>query len=394
MACCEIYVTDSGLYCCNIKNFVVKPGCVLTFKHAALPAVPVLMEVDNGVWIPADPAVISGDGCSTYIKPGEYMLDFDCATIHGTPAPAEGAISLCSECYCPDEGQWGAILSAQLTQICDKLVASSDTLAIAEIIAQLQAICDKLLGLAADFSAMIAAILSVVAQLEALCKKIEAGFADIVACLEDIKAELAAIATNLQAILAAVVAQTAILTSIQANQTGMSCEVPTHVTFCDPIADVVECCTGGATEATAKCFNVPVSILSGNSPNCTYKWNDQDLPNPYTQAQFMATMPGATIEIEGDSAKICAAEDVLTCFSSFCRVEGELIGSLTRICFVALPNTTEEVCEDFQRNWGKYDEPIGNILQTQLAVQEEMLAKLCEISEKLDCPPAEEGEEG
>ena len=250
------------------------------------------------------------------------------------------------------------------------------------------------------------------ASLEALCGKIEEGNAEQLACLQDIKAALAEVLTALEtltdisasleaicekldaanaslealcdkldAILAAVVAQTAILTAIEGNQTGMSCDEPTHVTTCDPQPTIEECCTGGATAETAVCYNVRLSWFTGNQgtfDRCTYSIGGVDLPDDnYTRADFEAAFPaGTTFEDQGDTVRVCTSEGFSMCYNRAC-FNGN-IGQLTRACVVGSPNTAEEECIDVIRTFGKYEEPIGNLLATQNDILEDMLEKMCE----------------
>lgn len=283
-------------------------------------------------------------------------------------------------------------ISVSTQELCQKILDQGDQNA--TVITELQALCEKLL--------------ETNTSLEALCTKIEEGNAEQLACFEAMKATLAEILAalsvltdmnasleqicekldtanqSLSAILAAILAQTAILTNIEANQTGQSCDRPTHITSCDPKPTVTECCTGGATDETAQCFNVPIGWFTGSLGNfdrCTWSIGGVDLPDDnYTRADFEAAWPaGTTFEDEGDSVKVCTTEGFAACYRSACF--NGAIGQLARVCLVSVPNTTEEVCEDFQRTWGKYEEPIGNILATQLATQEDMLDKLCLISD-------------
>ena len=150
-------------------------------------------------------------------------------------------------------------------------------------------------------------------------------------------------------------------------------------------ATIEECCTGGSTATTAKCASISASWTTmslGDFDTCTASFGGIDLPNDnYDYADFEALIVGVggTIEPDGDRYKICLPEGFTTCYQRACFKDR--IGQLTRACVVSLPNTTEPECIDFQRTWGKYEEPIANILQTQLAVQEEMLAKQCEIAD-------------
>jgi len=283
----------------------------------------------------------------------------------------------------------------------------------------LSALCDKLLELIAnmgDLSGVAEALATLVAQLTALCDKIEAGFDEMVSCLEDMKDALdlvveglAAICekldavnesltaicdklekavASLDAILAAILAQTVILTDIEANQTGMSCDEPTYVTSCDPQGTIDECCTGGATETTAQCANIPKSWTEGSLgtfDRCTWSFGGISLPDDnYTLADFTALIEGVGGTIEPnpnnpDQYTICVPDGFSTCYQAACFKDR--VGQLTRACVIAVPNTTEEVCKNFPRFWSKFEEPIGNTLTTSLAVQEESLIKLCEIAE-------------
>ena len=196
MACCEIYVNDDGIYCCNIDGFRVKPGCFMQIKSANLPPTPILMEVDTGTYVPS--GIVTADPCTTIFKPGDYALDFDCATIHGTVAPLEGAISLCFECLCPKDAssilsmQLDALLEATSTATTDPAVldclaelkllvaANNDATALATLIADLQAVCDKLL---ANGDTQV----DILGSLQALCDKFEESNAAILECLEALK---------------------------------------------------------------------------------------------------------------------------------------------------------------------------------------------------------------
>lgn len=117
MACCEIYVTKNGVYCCDIKDFRVKPGCFVQIKSANLPVTPLLLEVATGVYA-ASGTEVGATNCTTVLKPGEYKLDFDCSTIHGQVAPEENPISLCIECICPKN--FDSIISMQLQQLVEQ----------------------------------------------------------------------------------------------------------------------------------------------------------------------------------------------------------------------------------------------------------------------------------
>ena len=153
-----------------------------------------------------------------------------------------------------------------------------------------------------------------------------------------------------------------------------------------PKPTIEECCTGGATETTAKCANISstwTSMSLGDFDTCTASFGGIDLPNDnYEYADFEALIlsVGGTIgpnPNNPDQYTICVPDGFSTCYSRACFKDR--IGQLTRACVVATPNTTEEVCTDFQRTWGKFEEPIANILATSLDVQEQTLAKLCEV---------------
>ena len=152
-----------------------------------------------------------------------------------------------------------------------------------------------------------------------------------------------------------------------------------------PTADITTCCTGGATETTAKCANIPKSwttLSLGDYDTCTASFGGISLPDDnYVYADFEALIlsVGGTIEPNPnnpDQYTICVPDDFSTCYSRACFKDR--VGQLVRACVVPLPNTTEPECIDFQRTWGKYEEPIANILQTSLDTQQQMLDKLCE----------------
>ena len=164
MACCEIRVTESGLYCCEIPHITVRTGCFVQIKSANLPETAVSMAVGEEL-APTDYVVGGDSACTTIYKPGEYVLDFDCASLHATPAPEEGAISLCIEKCCPDDpAEFQNMLLqellagnsadeeqlAALQALCDKMekliVTSNDATALATLIEQMEAVCDKILA--------------------------------------------------------------------------------------------------------------------------------------------------------------------------------------------------------------------------------------------------------
>lgn len=162
-----------------------------------------------------------------------------------------------------------------------------------------------------------------------------------------------------------------------------------------PKPDIEECCTGGATETTAKCANISASWTSmslGDFDRCTASFGGIDLPDDnYEYADFEALILGVGGTIEPnpnnpDQYRICVPEGFSTCYNRACF--NGVIGQLTRACVVALPNTTEPECTNYQRTWGKYEEPIANILETQLdslqSICEKMelqTAKLCVIEQ-------------
>jgi hypothetical protein len=197
MGCCEIRVTNSGVYCCDIKNIMVRQGCIYTIKSANFPVTPVLMQVGDE-WVPTAITVGGDDTCVNIFKPGMYMLDFDCTTIQNTVAPEEGAMSLCFECVCPED--YGEILSMQLAELCEKIVAGDDTMAIMQIISQLQEICTKLLALISNLENVSESLTTLTSQLEAvltalenLCTKIEDGFEAMLECFDEMKETLSSI---------------------------------------------------------------------------------------------------------------------------------------------------------------------------------------------------------
>lgn len=156
----------------------------------------------------------------------------------------------------------------------------------------------------------------------------------------------------------------------------------------EPAATIDECCTGGATETTAKCANIPASwttMTLGTFDRCTASFGGIDLPDDnYTYADFEALILGvggtiAPNPANPDQYTICVPDGFSTCYQRGC-FRGP-IGQLTRACVIASPNTTEEECKNFDRVWTKYEEPIGNVLETSLAVQEDILAKACEIAD-------------
>lgn len=185
---CQIRVTASGKYCCEVHDLTVPAGQVGSIKYANLPSIPIFLEVTKDNWIPADPPFIEGSGTLDLLVPGDYRFEYDCSGIDCTEAPEEGAIGLCYDA-CPveydeqvlkcfrelkatlasDGEETQAVLDAMLACLAElKLltIANNDAAALAELIAQMQAVCDKLLA-AADADAEAAA-----AQLS---------------CLEDIK---------------------------------------------------------------------------------------------------------------------------------------------------------------------------------------------------------------
>ena len=191
---CQIRVTASGLYCCDVGHLKIRPDCIGVISYANLPETTLEYEVTPGVWAPADPIVLSGTGTETLIKPGEYRFGIDCEALRGTEAPEDPAeqIGFCyDDCKVDD---WGPILSAQLESLCDKLVAGNDPAAMAEVIAQLELLCAKLLEqttqnaeILAELSAICDKLLQSNESLQALCDKLEAGFADMLTALAELK---------------------------------------------------------------------------------------------------------------------------------------------------------------------------------------------------------------
>lgn len=246
-----------------------------------------------------------------------------------------------------------ADIKALIAELCEKIVLGDDATALAEIIAQLSALCDKLLDIAGQNVELLA-------ELQALCDKILAGNET----LTEVLAELQAL-----------------------------CEKFNRFDF-------DECCTGGATDTTAQCANIPKSWTTGtlgNFDRCTYSFGGIDLPNDnYTFADFEAliTGVGGTIEVNPnnpDQYTICVPDGFRTCYQSAC-FSGN-VGQISRACVITTPNTTEEVCKDYLRTWGKYEEPIGNTLASSLDVLQQLLEKQCETNALLTeilCGPAEE----
>lgn len=174
---------------------------------------------------------------------------------------------------------------------------------------------------------------------------------------------------------------------------------------------VEECCTGGATDTTAKCANISKSWTTmelGDFDSCTASFGGIDLPNDnYEYADFEALILGVGGTIapnpsNPDQYTICVPDGFRTCYDRACFKDR--VGQLTRACVIALPNTTEPECTDYLRTWGKYEEPIGNTLSTMLDKQCETAelaevdtAKLCLMEDHLNpsspCP-AEVPEEG
>ena len=152
---------------------------------------------------------------------------------------------------------------------------------------------------------------------------------------------------------------------------------------------ITECCTGGATETTAKCANISASwtrMSLGDFDSCTASFGGIALPDDnYTYEDFEALILGVGGTIEPNpnnptgSYTICVPDGFRTCYDKACFKDR--IGQLTRACVVSTDNTTEPECITYQRTWGKYEEPIANILTTSLDVQQGMLDKLCQMLE-------------
>lgn len=253
-------------------------------------------------------------------------------------------------------------LLEEIAALCDKLVGITNILTDADF----PALCEKLLALAAEIQALSASNAEAFAALQtaiaALATANAAGFASVIAAIETLcdkwEAGNEEQCKKLEALLECLQSQK---------------------------VDVSVCCTGGATDATAFCSSIPRSFFAGNDPRCTYSFANQDLPNPYTREDVLAILPaGSTISDDPENPDrylVCVSGEVSLCYSSMCRNEGQIIGTLTRVCFTKLPNTVEEVCTKYKRVWDKYSEPTADILTTQLAVQELMLQKLCESAE-------------
>lgn len=310
------------------------------------------------------------------------------------------------------------------------LDVSIDLTGIIDAIADLKAcveagdasVCEKLEGLIAQLTAIATAIADVQTAIEtgdaSICEKLE-KLLEIVAtiatsidaqtdilnshtdllteikeCLNELAGSLTAIleaindlSTNIGAILD-------VLNSIDSDIKEILNCLKTIKDFLDGL-DVEQCCTGGATATTARCANISKTWTTGalgDFDRCTASFGGYDLPDDnYTYDDFAAiiTNVGGTIEPNPnnpDQYTICVPEGFKTCFSRACFRNN--VGQLTRVCVVATPNTTEEVCTNYLRVWDKYSEPTANLIATGNDIAEQQLEKLCTIADGDDLATA------
>jgi len=393
---CQL-VCRNGQLCCTPQTICIK-DCAWTVTVRGGPFTVLQYPTGNTNEGTVVYDVTPVDGNLTIAEPGTYTVDLDCDALDGTPCPDPTTAPY----VCWEENCINGLLELQiLEKLCAIEVGGGVDFGplIATITAQFDALCAKVEANGATLTAIAAALAAIDAQLTAILAAINEGFDALCGKLDAI---LAAIIAMQAALIAELGVAIGILNNIATELTdqGLSLDAilaclesdkKTQAAILDclkdlkdvPAGDIATCCTGGAVPGvTDFCFNVPNSLLSGSDANCTYNVGGTDLPNPYTQADFMANLPaGSTIEADGpDKSKICSSGG--TCFRSFCRKEGELVGSLTRICFAASPNTSVEECIDFERTWDKWSEPTANLIATGNAIAEEQLEKLCSLEEK------------
>jgi len=221
------------------------------------------------------------------------------------------------------------------------------------------------------------------AENEAICEKLEALLA------------------ALQAILAAIIAQTAILTDIESNQTGMSCEMPTHITVCDPRADVRECCLPLDPENRDRwCqrFNPTFPVGSGDQ-NETLEVGIGGLyvplPNPYTQADLISTLNNINPNADFSIVQNANGESFLCRFdgpggvsfkNTCCNFDPDPDGPLIGQCYLAITAPLvlfvagdDPECFQVQMVEGCYDAAMADAMQTSAEVLGEILQKQCAI---------------
>ena len=188
---CQIRVTKAGKYCCNLHGLYVRNNCIGQIKFSNLPEVLIEYEITPDNWIPAETPLISGDGCVSLFKAGQYRFNYDCAQIDNTVAPEEGAIGLCYECCKVDD--YSQLLLSCFIELKGQLAAANDSVVTAEVLDALESICAKLLDLInniGDLSELCDKLEAMIESLGELCDKIEAGFADMLESLESVKESL------------------------------------------------------------------------------------------------------------------------------------------------------------------------------------------------------------
>lgn len=428
---CALYVTDSGKYCCTKKTICLKSSECAQIILANVGPVDLLQYATDDTDDATIVAATIEDGVTLHSGPGVFVLDLDCAELDGTVAPEDPAAHMIACCKVIDksnlEGGLNLAVLAALEALCDKFIAANDATALAEILTAIMALCTKLETMIEGHSAILAELQALCkkllaaidkldelctkldatnTQLSELCTKITALHEELVASIKELCTKLDTnnellekICTKLDLMNATLNTQ---LAAIVACLLGMKSEQIDQGLTLDEIlkclqdqkelqATIDQCCTGGATATTAKCTNVNKSwtefdLEASGFDTCTASYGDIALPDgSYTYADFEAIILGVGGTIEPnpnnpDQYLVCLPDDFRTCFNRTCFKDR--IGQITRICTVALPNTTEEECTGFLRTWGKYEEPIGNTLATSLDVQQQMLDKMCDLVDK------------